>query len=369
MSKVATVERILNVRPHPNADKLDLIDILGWQVVSQKGQGHAPGNLVVYINIDSIVNPHEVFKFLESSNYRIKTVRLRGEVSNGLILPLSALNVFDPSLDLSKFNEGDDISEIIGAKHYEKQIDAKIAGFAKGNLPKFLRKTDEDNARNYKSALNQIILNRGKQPENFYVTQKIDGSSASFYYDGENFGACSRSLDLKEDDQNIFWRMFHKYNAKNVLIDLYKRVSLFIKPKPKTLKVFVQGEVYGPKINGNQLGETEVKFAFFNIGYNYSDSNITMELLDFDSLVSISSQFNFPMVPILDFNQEVNLENLIAFANKQKYPNGNNAEGIVIRPKQPFYSTILNKFASLKVMNEFYKERDDIEIYTLDDEE
>lgn len=366
MSKVATVERILNVRPHPNADKLDLIDILGWQVVSQKGQGHVPGNLVVYINIDSIVKPHEVFKFLESSNYRIKTVRLRGEVSNGLILPLSVLSLFDPSLDLNKFNEGDDISEIIGAKHYEKQIDAKIAGFAKGNLPKFLRKTDEDNARNYKGALNEMILNCGKQPENFYVTQKIDGSSASFYYDGENFGVCSRSLDLKEDDQNVFWRMFYKYNIKEVLTSIYQSM----KPNsPHKLNVFIQGEVYGPKINGNQLGETEVKFAFFNIGYNYNDNNITMELLDFDSLVSINSQFNLPMVPILDFNQEVNLENLIAFANKQKYPNGNNAEGIVIRPKQPFYSTILNKFASLKVMNEFYKERDDIEIYALDDEE
>lgn len=99
MRKLATIETISEVLPHNNADLLELVKVRGWQVVIRKGE-FKQGDLVVFCEIDSWI-PNELAPFLSKGNEpreyegvkgeRLRTVRLRGEISSGLILKITDL--------------------------------------------------------------------------------------------------------------------------------------------------------------------------------------------------------------------------------------------------------------------------------------
>ena len=114
-SRLAHVEKIRDITSIPNADKIELAHVLGWQVVVQKDQINV-GDLVVYIEIDSVVDvSRPEFAFLKDRGRRIKTIKLRGEVSQGLIIPLAA---YGQGYD--KLKEGEDVTKHFGLIHYEE---------------------------------------------------------------------------------------------------------------------------------------------------------------------------------------------------------------------------------------------------------
>jgi len=93
MRKLAHVEKIVSIQPIDGADRIEVATVLGWQVVVKKDEFKV-GDLCIYIEIDSVLPEIEDFEFLRDKKFRIKTQKLRGQISQGLILPLDALNNF-----------------------------------------------------------------------------------------------------------------------------------------------------------------------------------------------------------------------------------------------------------------------------------
>ena len=113
---LATIQKIKQVEHHYNADALDIVKVLGWDVITRRGEFKA-GDLIVYVALDSIL-PHgnPDFSFLEKCNWRIKTQKLRGHVSYGIVFPLTVLN---PNLIIK---EGMDVTKVMGVEKYEKPV-------------------------------------------------------------------------------------------------------------------------------------------------------------------------------------------------------------------------------------------------------
>lgn len=147
--KLASIQKISKIEPIDGADKIEVATVNGWNVVVAKDMEYEPGEVVVYCEIDSFLPIKPEFEFLRKTSYkkmgdqegfRLKTVRMRGVVSQGLILPISVIDDFSPD----DYDIGEDVSEKLGIVKYETPIPACLAGVAKGSFPSFLVRTDEE---------------------------------------------------------------------------------------------------------------------------------------------------------------------------------------------------------------------------------
>lgn len=335
MNKIATIQKVTNVRNHPNADALDLCNILGWQVVIKRGE-FKDGDFCVYIPIDSILPEKPEFEFLRQKDFRIKSVKLRGQLSQGICFPLSILGetwntIRSNSPDINL--EGSDVTELVGVVHYEKPLPAELVGKAVGGFPGWLRITDELNIKSWPAILDEM---RGRE---YYITRKDDGQSATYFLKDGVFGVCSRKLQLL-DDGNGYWAMAHKY-------DLEARLRSWFGSED----VAVQAEVVGPPIQGNKLGLKEKELHIFNLVAK------NREYLSFEKLKEFCSFAHVPMVTLIDAGLAFiyDLPYLQNLANNLKYPNGSPAEGIVIRPTEFVYSPTTEWALSGKVVSEVFQ--------------
>jgi RNA ligase (TIGR02306 family) len=332
MNNLATIQTIKEVRKHPNADILDIVKVLGWEVITKHNEFKVD-DLCVYIVIDTILPEVPEFEFLRNKHFRIKPIRLRKEYSNGICFPINILTSFGYDLR-GPMMEGLDVTNIIGIKKYEKPVPAELAGVAVGHIPGFLIITDEDNLRSNPEAVPEMY---GRP---YYITRKEDGSSGTYFIRNGTFGVCSRRIHLKESETNGFWRMARKYDIENVLKTAFPDKDIAI-----------QGEVIGPGIQHNRLGLQELEFRLFNL----FDIN-NRSYLDYTKIVEFTNKYNIPMVPLISEGSAFgySLEELVELAKAQNYPTGGPAEGIVIRPKESFYSNVLKKSWSGKVINVRY---------------
>jgi RNA ligase (TIGR02306 family) len=185
--KLASIRVISDIQPIEGADKIELAIVDGWKVVVAKEVGHKVGNMVVYCEIDSYLPVRDEFEFLRKSSYkkmsdgtegfRLKTIKLRGQVSQGLILPMSVVEYTNV-----QFEVGMDVTNLLGIVKYEPPIPAELAGKVKGLFPSFIRKTDEERIQNLSSEYDEL------KNHTYYVTEKLDGSSATFYIKDGEFG-------------------------------------------------------------------------------------------------------------------------------------------------------------------------------------
>jgi RNA ligase (TIGR02306 family) len=349
MNNLATIQRVTNVRKHPNADALDLVQVLGWQVVTKRGE-YKDGDFCVYVVIDTVLPEKPEFEFLRNKNFRIKPIRLRGEESAGIVFPTSLVGYCGLTADGKGFffnrktevgedhgvyEVGDDVTELVGITKYEKPISPELAGQAVGHFPGFLIITDEDNLRTYPDAVPELY---GRP---YYITRKEDGSSGTYFLNNGEFGVCSRRIHLKESEGNGFWRIARKY-------DIEAKLRSAFGDRP----IAIQGEVVGPGVQKNPIGLTELDFRLFNIF-----DIVQRQYLDYAKIVDFCGTTGIPMVPTIAEGSAYGytLEELIALAREQKYGD-KPAEGIVIRPKESFYSSVLKKSWSGKVINPLYKE-------------
>jgi RNA ligase (TIGR02306 family) len=329
--KLATIRVISDIRPIEGADMIELATVGGWNIVVAKNVGHKVGDHVVYCEIDSFLPIKEEFEFLRKSSYkkmgdqegfRLKTIKLRGQVSQGLILPMSVFGDFSWTA-----YEGLDVTNRLGIVKYEPPIPAELSGKVKGGFPSFLRKTDEERIQNLVKEYDEYKLTSQHQ---FYMTEKLDGSSATFYMNDGVFGVCSRNLELLETEGNTFWKVARELDLEN-------------KFKNKG-NICLQGELIGEGIQGNPYKIKGQNVHFFN-AFDIDKQtrlgiNEFLVLLDDMELVS---------VPILDVAMLLpdTVKGMLELAEgKSRLNDKTEREGVVVRSLDNTISfkAISNKF-------------------------
>lgn len=264
--KLATVRKIDEIKSIEGADKICAYRVGGWEIVDSVGK-YQVGELVVMLEIDSWV-PTELAPFLskgkEPREYngvkgeRLRTVKLRGQISQGLLLPITVLSIKTDSGDyLGSWEEGWDLTERLGIQKYEKELPACLRGSAKGNFPSFIPKTDQERVQNLTRTLEKLT-----EEDTFEETEKMEGSSMTVYLKDDVFGVCSRNLDLKEDETNTFWATARKFKLEEKMRHLKDNA-----PVPDFA---LQGEMIGPGIQGNIYGLTETLFLVYDV-WNIND--------------------------------------------------------------------------------------------------
>lgn len=313
---LATIRKIKSLSPIEGADRIELatMENLGWQVVVQKGI-HAVGDLVSYVQIDTLCPEAPWSEFLKDRHYRVRTIKLKKQLSQGLIIPLRDLQKeFETSAVKVNFEENFDLTNIIGVKKFEKPIPANLAGTIKSTFPSsIVPKTDEERVQNYPRLVEDI---NGLE---CYISVKMDGTSATYIHNDRDTHVCSRNMSLKEpapeDKQNVYWDMEKKYKIVEQL-------------KEKNVNFAVQGEICGPGIQGNKAGLTEVKLFVFNV---YDIPN--HKYLDFEALKDFCLTLKLDLVPIIGKTifKDVTVQDLLTLS-EGNYDNETPREGIVIRP-------------------------------------
>ena len=321
---LASIQKILDIKPIENADSLEKAYVLGWQVVVKKGEFKI-GDSVVYVSIDSILPEKPEFAFLEKCKYRIKTIKLRGELSQGIVFPMSIL----PPLTYLTYEVGQDVTEFIGVKHYEKQVPGVLGGENKGNFPPFFPRTDEERIQNVPEVLNEL---RGKS---YYISEKCDGTSCTIYYNRGEFGVCSRNMEKADTAESVYWQMARKYDLEKKMKEWGKNLA-------------IQGEICGPGIQKNHLGLKENEFFVFDV-FDIDDG----KYMSTPHMTQIIRHFDLRAVPLVQFGEgfSFDLNDLLEKAKGKYTGTENDREGIVVRAMYGDFSEKMRKRISFKVLN------------------
>jgi len=263
--KLASIRRIGNIDPIEGADNIVKLHVDGWSLVSAKANKFMPGDLICYFEIDSFLPIEERFEFLRKGcfkstkhlgdGFRIKTVKLKGTLSQGLAIPLvkgendegrPCYFITDSEGNKHEVSEGDDVTEILKVQKYEKPIPANLSGKIKGTLPSLIRKTDQERIQNiYK----ELAYDLKAQWE---VSLKLDGSSMTVYKKGDILGVCSRNMELYEDDENLYWRVARNLRIPEMLQWHGKNIAF-------------QGELMGPGVQSNREWLKTHTFFLFDV--------------------------------------------------------------------------------------------------------
>jgi RNA ligase (TIGR02306 family) len=246
---LVTIRTISCVRPIPGADAIECATVDGWDVVVKKGEFQI-GDRGVYFEIDSFLpTADERFSFLAKSGIRemdgckgmrLKTIKLRGQISQGLLLPLSLF----PEIFAS--GECGDLASVVGVQKWEPPIQPQLAGQMKGGFPFFIQKTDQERIQNMPEILTE------QADEEFEVTVKLNGTSMTVYYQDGSVGVCGRNIEFREGADNTYWRVACRDNLPVALCGLNQNLA-------------IQGELIGPGIQGNPEKLRDHEFYIFDV--------------------------------------------------------------------------------------------------------
>lgn len=323
MRKLATVRTIAEIKQIPEADLIVAYRVDGWWVVDKK-DAYDVGDLVVYVEPDAWV-PHELAPFLskgkEPSEYegvngeRLRTVKLKKQLSQGLLLPIS--NGFIKV-------GGTDCTEELGIKLWEPKLPAQLAGDARGLFPAVVPKTEAERIQNLARTWDELRKHK------FEVTEKVHGSSCSFYLDlDKDFHVCSRNLDLKPSETNAYWKAALKYNVQQNMV------------KHGLEGLALQGEIVGEGLNGNQY-KLGLEFFLFSV-YDVKQG----KYLDAVAREEICAMLGLQHVPVLDLDvSELSVGEALVLAEGKSKINGSEREGLVLKSQQD--TSVIIKIVSNK---------------------
>lgn len=295
-SLIVEVVQVDDIKEHPNADKLEIAVVKGWECIVQKAF-YRSGDKVVYAPIDSII-PSElsdkmnVTKYL--SNGRVRTAKLRGIYSQGLLIPTK----YVPNTE--NLQIGDNVAEILGITKYEPPISVQMEGLHRANEPRFIKYTDIENIKNFPN-----ILHEG---EEVVITEKLHGTSfRAANIDGE-FHVGGHRIDFKESDDNLYWKVSKMYNLKEIL-----------NPGEQ-----IFGEIYGFKIQNLAYGlKNKFDIRFFDLMTSY-------KYVNYFQFEKFCKEKTLPMVPELYIGKWH--KELMKLANGKTTLAEHVREGIVIKP-------------------------------------
>lgn len=280
MRQLATIRTVASTRPIQGADRIEVAQVDGWECVVKKGEFEV-GQHIVYVEVDSVMPERPEFEFLRDRKFRVRTIKLCGQVSQGLVLPLDILPA-------GNYKLGDDVTELLGVAKYDPQAQQEallltkqpktpanpIAKFLmrfkwyrklfmkpkrKGGFPDWIVKTDETRIQNL-TTLFDIESKKGTQ---FSVTEKVDGQSATYFLS--------------------YWTIARKYDIENVLKKLIGEYQTIV----------LQGEICGDGIQGNKYRISGYDLFAFNL--IYPDHKCTTA-----EIKEVLAPFGIKSVPIVE---------------------------------------------------------------------
>jgi RNA ligase (TIGR02306 family) len=336
--KMATVQQIVSISPIEGADAIEVARVLNWDIVVKKGE-FAVGQMAVYFEIDSWI-PSSIAPFLTKPGHfprsyngvegeKLRTIKLRGQISQGLLLPV-------PSYLASPENEGGDLTEVLNIQKWEAPISAQLAGQARGNFPARIAKTDQERIQN----MTRAFANGTLQAEVYEVTEKCEGSSMTVYVLTDEFGVCSRNLDLKETEGNTFWDLARSQGMKEKLRAFGQDVA-------------IQGEAIGPGIQDNIYKLDKHEFRLFDVQL----PNEGGRYLDPDERAEFAAKYGFVEAPLIDANWgfgDKSIDDVIKMADGQSVINPKTKrEGLVFKAKSR------KRFTWKAISNEYLRKQAD----------
>ena len=383
MRKLSSIQQIVEIRQIDGADSIEAVRNQDWWTVAKKGE-FAVGDMCVFFEIDSLLPMIKPFEFLANrgtrkmeledgtiiEGYRLKSTRLRGQLSQGLAMPISAFSGFglgwgtncyktapiilgsalqpDGIMGVDQLYEGCTVDDILGIYKYEAPIHSSLAGIARGNFPSFLKKSDQERCQN----LRKDIWNAYEENVRFEVTFKLDGASMTVYpemnlsiceqYDTERrFGICSRNLDLKETEDNSFWKVARQQKLQEKLENGFGHGDIAL-----------QGELIGPSIQANFEGVDKLEFYVYNMfDIHYQ------EFLSADFAYQLCMEMGINYVPILyksislrelfpAATEDTIIQNLLDIADGPSAFKGKMREGLVYKSLSNAYPTLSFKTIS-----------------------
>lgn len=263
--QLASIQKIADLQPIPGADAIEKARVLGWWVVVKKGE-YKVGDEVIYCEVDSLLPIRPDLEFLRKSCYkparttavgrvlqpegfRIKTIKLRGQVSQGLCLPVSSIEGW------FGLPVGTDVTELLGVRKYMPPLPSEgsacFSSRPKGYFPGFLSKTDETRIQSMPEVL------EAHRHRRMVATEKLDGSSFTAYVHKGEFGVCSRNLEIRLDDE------------RSVLVQIAQHLDLEKKLKAACFALnadlAIQGELVGPRIQKNKYKLPELRLYGFDV--------------------------------------------------------------------------------------------------------
>lgn len=382
MRKLASIVEIESCEPIANADRLSVATMKGkgWKVVTGRDE-FKPGNMCVYFEIDSYLpSDDERFAFLRErclrkfvsksgqvlkEGLRIKTCKLRGVLSQGLLMPIDH---FPEITDRIMWNEakqadefdanedgvltdlvGADVTSLLHVEHYDEIVEAlrpatgggnPVCADAMGKFPSdYIPKTDEERIQNLSDYFTTMT------DRSFEVTEKADGSSVTVFLsktiDEESpLGVCSRNLRLKPEGQKgmpLPWKMVAKYDLET---------KLEMANAMMECQLAFQGELVGPGVNGNRDMLTDWEWRVFKI-WDVSNQRYILPSVAAD----LCKRLDIPYVKVVERSKKVlqdfgTMEELLKYA-EGKTDRGNEREGLV-------FKTVDYPFRSFKAVSNKY---------------
>ena len=362
--KLAHIEIIKELREIPGADKIEVAIVLGWECVVKKGE-FSVGDKIIYVEVDSVMPEKPEFEFLRDRKFRVRTIKLRGQISQGLVLPFDDVyygnypigyDITD-ELEITKYLSPSEQSELQQQENRIKLEKNKLKKFMmryswfrtlflsrskKSGFPYWVSKTDEERIQNIPQVLQQFA------DKEVYVTEKIDYQSGTwtgkmvpnttpiigrFLPKKYQFVVCSRNL-TNNDKNSLYWKIAKKYNLEQIL-----------RENPT---LTIQGEQGNTNVQGNKYGITEPQMWVFNIidherNYHYNIKELS----------SFCRKYNLQHVPILGRIEGYKLselgstvQELVEFSKGKSVLANIPREGVVVR-----YIENGKKSLSFKVIN------------------
>jgi len=341
MRKLASIEVVWKIEPIEGADNIELAHVLGWQCVVNKGS-FKPMDRGVYFEIDSFLPTEERYEFLRSSSYkktdimgegfRLRTMKFRGQISQGLLLPLSKFPELTDDMPI-----GMAVADILKVRKWEIEERVTTGGTIKGHLPAAVPHTDETRVQAMPELIQEFA---GKK---YYISTKMDGSSHSICIDEDGFHVTGHNFEYKDDGSNSFYEFVKKNKLESAMQEIFDLAEL------KTFTI--QGEFCGPGIQGNRLKLTSPHWYVFTIILNGVRANLK-------NTIWFCQKMGLETVPIEEIGEDLpskypTVNSLLERADGN-YIGAGKKEGIVIRTIEPEYSALIGGPLSMKVVSNKY---------------
>ncbi len=341
MRKLASIQRVWKIEPIEGADRIELAFVLGWQCVVNKGQ-FQPMDLAVYFEIDSFLPIRPEFEFLRSSSYRktdimgeglrLRTMRFRGQISQGLLLPVTQFPEIPEGSEL-----GADMTEILGIRKWEIEEKATTGGTVIGTLPVDVPHTDETRVQAEPDLIGDFA---GLE---YYISTKMDGSSHSVSLDEGGFHVTGHNYEYKDDGKSAFYELVKAQGIEDKMRKYCEEQALHT--------LTIQGELCAPGIQRNRLKLARPEWYVFTVRVDGKRAGLRR-------MEEICKALELQMVPVEEIGTDLpakypSVEALLERADGE-YPKGGKKEGIVIRPTEPVFCERISASLSMKVVSNKY---------------